>query len=171
MDRCCLLGNHGRCNSHRACQIQRGNRIHRPRPSLASKIQKSQRSRQLVCIMLLLFQLIFSLFSIFAIISVLSKKRSSLLSIGATVFWVIFCLLAAVFVWLPNALTVVANTFGIGRGTDLVLYVSLAIIFYVLFRLNVKLELMNRDITKVTREKTLSEVKKRDSSAPVGRSE
>ena len=104
--------------------------------------------------MLLLFQLIFSLFSIFAIISVLSKKRSSLLSIGATVFWVIFWLLAAVFVWLPNALTVVANTFGIGRGTDLVLYVSLAVVFYILFRLSVRIEGLNRDITKVVRDKS-----------------
>lgn len=105
--------------------------------------------------MLIFFQILFSLFALFAIISVYSKKRSGLLSIGATIFWTLFWLIAVVFVWLPNALTVVANTFGIGRGTDLVLYVSLVIIFYILFRLNVKLELMNRDITKVIRDKTL----------------
>lgn len=105
--------------------------------------------------MLISFQILFSLFALFAIISVYSKKRSGLLSIGAVIFWTLFWLLAVVFVWLPNALTIVANTFGIGRGTDLVLYVALAVIFYILFRLNVKLELMNRDITKVVRDKTL----------------
>ncbi len=105
--------------------------------------------------MLILFQILFSLFALFAIISVYSKKRSGLLSVGAAIFWTLFWLLAVIFVWLPNALTVVANTFGIGRGTDLVLYFSLAIIFYILFGLNVKLEMINRDITKVIRDKSL----------------
>lgn len=105
--------------------------------------------------MLILFQIFFSLFAVFAIISVFGKKRSGLLSVGGAIFWILFWLLAVVFVWWPDSTTILANKFGIGRGADLVLYVSLVIIFYILFRLNVKLELMNRDITKVVRDKTL----------------
>lgn len=116
--------------------------------------------------MLFLFQLLFSFFALFAIVSVYSKKRSGLLSIGATVFWIFFWLLTVVFVWWPDSTTILANKFGIGRGTDLVLYISLVVIFFLLFRLSVRLELINRDLTKVTRDRSLSEAQKRDSSAP-----
>jgi hypothetical protein len=105
--------------------------------------------------MLILFQILFSLFALFAIISVYSKKRSGLLNAGGATFWTLFWLIAVVFVWMPNALTVVANTFGIGRGADLVLYVSLVVVFFLLFKISVKLESLNRDLTKVTRDKTL----------------
>lgn len=115
--------------------------------------------------MLIFFQILFSLFALFATISVLGKKRSGLLSVGGSIFWILFWLLAVVFVWWPDSTVRLANFLGIGRGADLVLYVSLAVIFFLLFRLGVRLELINRDLTKVTREKTLSEVKKRDSSA------
>ncbi len=105
--------------------------------------------------MLVLFQILFSLFALFAIISVYSKKRSGLLSIGGAMFWIVFWLLADVFVWWPNSTVRLANFFGIGRGSDLVLYVSLAVVFFILFRLSVKIEGLNRDITKVVREKSL----------------
>lgn len=105
--------------------------------------------------MLILFQILFSLFALFATASVLGKKRSGLLSLGGAIFWILFWLLAVVFVWWPDSTTILANKFGIGRGADLVLYVSLATIFYLLFRLGVRLELINRDLTKVTRDKTL----------------
>lgn len=109
--------------------------------------------------MLILFQLLFSLFALFAITSVLGKRRSGLLSVGATIFWTLFWLLAVVFVWWPDSTVRLANFLGIGRGADLVLYVSLAVIFYVLFRLNVKLEMINRDITKVVRRDTIGNFK------------
>ena len=105
--------------------------------------------------MIILFQTLFSLFALFAIISVLGKKRSGLLSTGGTVFWILFWLLAVVFVWWPSSTVILANFFGIGRGSDLVLYVSLAVVFFILFRLSVKIEGLNRDITKVVREKSL----------------
>lgn len=121
--------------------------------------------------MIILFQLLFSLFTIFAIISVWSKKRLGLLSLGGVAFWVLFWLIAVVFVWWPDSTVKLANFFGIGRGSDLVLYVSLVVIFYLLFRLSVKLELVNRYLTKVTRERSVLEALERDSSTPFGRSE
>ena len=105
--------------------------------------------------MLILFQILFSLFALFAISSVWSKRRSGLLSLGGEVFWIIFWLIAVVFVWWPNSTVKFANFLGIGRGADLVLYVSLAVIFFLLFRLGVKIEMINRDVTKVVRDKTL----------------
>lgn len=57
--------------------------------------------------------------------------------------------------WVPNSLTKLANFFGIGRGADLVLYVGLVAVFYFIFRIYVRLEKMERNITKIVRDDTL----------------
>ena len=107
--------------------------------------------------MIILFQLLFSLFALFAIFSVVKKKQEGLLGPKGTLFWLLFWLIAIIFVWWPNSTVILANYIGIGRGTDLILYVSLAVIFFILFRLHVKIESIGRDITKVVRKETLGD--------------
>lgn len=107
--------------------------------------------------MLILFQILFILFSLFAIISVVKRKREGLLGPKGAIFWIGFWLLAVVLVLWPNSTGVVANYLGIGRGADLVFYVSLVVIFYLLFKLNIKLEAVGRDVTKIVRKETLNE--------------
>ena len=105
--------------------------------------------------MLILFQILFTLFVLYALGSVYRRKRAGELGPIGFVFWFFFWVGAALFVWYPESTNVVARAFGIGRGTDFVLYVSLAVIFFVLFRLHVKLESLSRDVTKVVRDKAL----------------
>lgn len=105
--------------------------------------------------MLILFQILFVLFSLFAITRVIVQRKSGSLGPKGTVFWIIFWLATILVVLWPNSVSVLANYLGIGRGADLVLYASLALIFYILFKLNIKIENMNRDVTKVVRSKTL----------------
>ena len=109
--------------------------------------------------MLLLFQILFSLFALAAMVSVLKKRQEGLLGPKGVVFWVLFWLIASVAVWWPNGTTVLANAFGIGRGTDFVLYVAIALLFYLVFKLHVKLESVGRDITKVVRKEALENEK------------
>ena len=120
--------------------------------------------------MLVIFQILFSFFALFAITNVVRRKKEGLLGPKGAFFWILFWLAAAVAVWWPNSATILANTFGIGRGSDFVLYISLVIIFYILFKLNVKLESVGRDITKVVRKKSLDD-QERDSSTRSARSE
>ncbi len=105
--------------------------------------------------MLILFQILFTLFTLYALSSVVARKRSGELGPRGLVFWVSFWVVATVFVWYPEATNRVAQAFGIGRGADFVLYISLVVIFFVLFRLHVKIESMSRDVTKVVRDKAL----------------
>lgn len=105
--------------------------------------------------MLFLFQLLFILFSLFAITSVAKRKREGLLGPKGAFFWIGFWLLAMVLVLWPNSTVVVANYLGIGRGADFVFYVSLVVVFYILFKLNVKLESIGRDVTKIVRKKAI----------------
>ncbi len=111
--------------------------------------------------MIVFFQIIFSLFALMAVGSVWKKSHEGLLGAKGTVFWILFWVLAATAVWWPKSTTILANTFGIGRGADLILYISLAVIFYILFKLNVKIEGLSRGVTKLVREKALREVEKK----------
>lgn len=70
--------------------------------------------------------------------------------------WFLFWLMVIVAVWVPNFLTKLANILGIGRGTDLVLYVSVVVVFYFIFRIYVRIERMESNITKIVRDDALS---------------
>ena len=73
------------------------------------------------------------------------------------IYWTLFWLLAAGAILIPDALTRIANILGIGRGTDLAFYGSFVIVAYVLFRMVVRLDRIERDITKVVRHLALSD--------------
>ncbi|MBI3609122.1 MAG: DUF2304 domain-containing protein [Nitrospirae bacterium] len=64
---------------------------------------------------------------------------------------------AATVIVFPDSTLVVAHLFGIGRGVDLVLYVSIILILYLLFRVYVRLEQLDREITQVVRALALRE--------------
>ena len=112
--------------------------------------------------MIILFQILFTLFALFAIVSVIKRKKEGLLGSKGVFFWIGFWVLACVAVLWPNSTVIIANTFGIGRGTDFVIYVALVIIFYILFRLHIKLESVGRDITKVVRREAVGELKNKE---------
>ncbi|MFH1286165.1 MAG: DUF2304 domain-containing protein [Candidatus Magasanikbacteria bacterium] len=109
--------------------------------------------------MIIIFQVLFLLFVFFAILSVLKRRKEGLLGPKGMFFWIIFWAAAATAVLWPNSTTILANYLGIGRGTDLVVYVSLAIMFFVIFRLHIKIESIGRDVTKVVRKEALEEKK------------
>jgi len=105
--------------------------------------------------MIILFQSLFVLFSLYSIFFVIKKKRDELLGPRGMFFWILFWIgVITVVVW-PDGTAKIAHVFGIGRGADLVMYVALATLFFIVFRLHIKIEAMNRDVTKVVREKAL----------------
>jgi len=104
----------------------------------------------------MLIQILLSLFILFAVLKILGRFRVKEINAGPLVFWLIFWFVVGVVVWQPNLSTEVANRLGVGRGSDLVLYVSAAVLFYVIFRLTVRLEKIEKNITKVVRETALN---------------
>lgn len=108
---------------------------------------------------IILFQIIFILFSLAAIISIFTKRRDGSLTIRGALMWFSLWVAADVVVIVPQSTTIIANHFGIGRGSDFVLYIAIGLIFFILFRLQVKLEQMNREVTKVIRKDALNRIK------------
>ena len=109
----------------------------------------------------MIFQALIIIFSLVAIVSIFVRRAKDGLGVRGTAFWILFWLFVDGVVLFPNSTTVLANKLGIGRGVDLVVYVSVLMIFFVLFRLNVKIEGINRQITKIVRKNAVDEGKKK----------
>ncbi len=109
----------------------------------------------------MIFQTLILLASAVAISTIFLHRKKDGLGIRGTAFWILFWLAVDVVVLSPNSTTVLANRLGIGRGVDLVVYVSILMIFFVLFRLNVKIEGINRQISKIVRNNAIDNLKKK----------
>ncbi len=105
--------------------------------------------------MLIIFQILFFLFSVSATVSVVRRGRDGVLSKLGVAFWTAFWILANTAVWWPDSATMLANRLGIGRGSDLVIYISIAVLFFLLFRVHIAIERVNREVTKVVRDRAL----------------
>lgn len=105
--------------------------------------------------MLIFFQILFILFALFNAYNVIKRKKDGQMSSRGAGFWVLFWILAIIAVLLPDSTTVLANKLGIGRGADFVLYISIALLFFLIFKLHIKIEEINRNITKVVRKESL----------------
>ena len=79
--------------------------------------------------------------------------------IGMLSFFLWFPLWGAIgFVILfPSTTNIPAFLLGIGRGVDLVLYLSVLLLLYFVFRLIVRLERMDKDITAIVRSLALKD--------------
>jgi hypothetical protein len=110
----------------------------------------------------IIFQLLFAVFTAAMLRSVARQKRAGILSPRGALFWALFWLVALAAVWRPDVSTRIANAFGIGRGTDFVVYVALGAMFALLFRLHIKIESLQRDITRVVRRDALNAAARED---------
>ena len=106
---------------------------------------------------MLLIQILLVIFFLFALIKVIGRFRVGELSKKGVLLWSLFWIAAAIVVLVPNSTAYFAELVGIGRGADLVVYVALAGVFFIIFRLMVKIEMLNRDITKLTRRISLTD--------------
>lgn len=104
---------------------------------------------------LIIFQLLVVLFAVATIFNIIQMKQKGSLGTRGALFWILFWLSVAGAVMWPNSVQMIARSFGIGRGSDFVLYISVITLFFLVFRLHIKIENMNRDVTRVVREKAL----------------
>src|SRR3990167_2810362 len=108
----------------------------------------------------MLIQILSSIFVLFALWRVIEKFRRYELRPGEFIIWLVFWLCLGVAFFVPQQLTKLANLVGIGRGADLVLYLAVVVVFYLMFRIFARLEKMERGITKVVRASSLSQAQR-----------
>lgn len=71
--------------------------------------------------------------------------------------WSLFWLLAGIAILLPKTTDLIASKLELasGRGVDMIVYISIPLIFYIIFRLLIKIDKLEQNITKITRHLAL----------------
>ena len=105
-------------------------------------------------------QILLFIFVLFAASRAILQFRGGTIRFGALSFWLLIWIVALVAIFYPAETTRIAQLLGIGRGADVVVYASIAILFYMVFRLNVYLENVRTDISRLIREVAIKEVQK-----------
>jgi hypothetical protein len=105
----------------------------------------------------MIFQIIFTLFACTAMVSTLHTSRKHHLSVRGMFLWILVWIGALCVVWMPNATNTIAHVLGIGRGVDVVLYSTMTLLCFLLFRLHMKLSLLESHLTKLVRQQALEE--------------
>lgn len=109
---------------------------------------------------LLPIQAILMIFVLFAVSRAFLRLKDGSLSFGAFLFWSLVWLAAGTIIINPYWTTYIAKQIGIQRGTDVVIYLSIALLFYLIFRTNILIENLREEITKLTRIITLKNAQK-----------
>jgi hypothetical protein len=88
-------------------------------------------------------------FILFALVKVILRYGHRQIRKFQFLFWLAVWVGAAVIISHPDTSTFLADLVGIGRGADLILYVSFLIVFYLIFRIHLMLNRLEQDITQI----------------------
>lgn len=111
-------------------------------------------------------QIVLVAFAVFALSRVVLRFRKGGLPVIHLVTWFLFWAAVIVAVLWPTTTSAVAAWVRVGRGTDLVMYLSVMAIFYLVFRMFGKIEELERQITRVVRAAALKELDEQPAAAP-----
>ena len=100
---------------------------------------------------------------LFAVSRVYLRAKEKILSPKTALFWFAIWTAAAFGILLPKTTSSLAGIVGVGRGVDVIVYVSLALLFYLVFRLFVSVEDLRHEITYLIRQLALQNSAKRTS--------
>lgn len=100
-------------------------------------------------------QYVFLFLCALGVVNALRHLRRRHLSRSVSLGWLLFWMAAGVVVVLPQTTDRVARLVGVGRGVDVAMYISLLFLFALVFRLFLKLEQMERSLTRLVRDEAL----------------
>jgi len=88
------------------------------------------------------------------------QKRKKQIGANEFIFWLIFwCLVGVLIFNLKQIDRIVAFLGFSASGIDILLYLGIAVLFYFIFRLRLRLEKMEKDITTIVRNMALKDKK------------
>ena len=113
----------------------------------------------------MLQQLIALLIILIFVIRLFVLQKQKKIPAGEFIFWLVFWLIASAGIIFVKDLDRLAASLGFSAsGIQIIIYAAVAVLFYLNFRLRLKVEKMEKDITKIVREIALKEKNKNTSN-------
>ncbi len=104
-------------------------------------------------------QIIFIAFALFALGKTMARVKKRELSYALGSLAVVVWTAVIVFTIMPEWLDKISEMIGIGRGVDTATYISILVLFYLVFRVFVRLEGLEDKLTDRVREEALENFK------------
>jgi len=111
---------------------------------------------------LTLTQIFLIFFLLFALSRVYLRYKGGNVSLVGLIFWSSLFGFAIAIILFPILTIAIANRIGIGRGVDAVIYISIILLFYLVFRLYVYIQDLRQEISKIIEKFALKENEKQD---------
>ena len=105
---------------------------------------------------MLLYSIIFPIISILAILWFFYRYLKEKQSLVTVILWTVLWLFVILFSIFPRASEHFAGLFGITRGLDFIIIVVFLVLFYIVFRLFNKIDILQDEINKIVKEQALS---------------
>ncbi len=99
----------------------------------------------------MVIQILITLIAIVVALKAITQFRRHLLAPAPMIGWIIFWIAITILVWLPDLTDRIAALLQVGRGADAIMYLSLIAIFYLFFRVFVRLEKTEQLVTLLAR--------------------
>lgn len=108
-----------------------------------------------------IIQILIILFVLFAWSRAFLRLRGKNISIGEFSFWSLLWIAVIIIALFPNIIVGLSIMLGVGRAVDLLIYISIIVLFYLMFRLYVKMDVQAKETTKLVREIAIKNAKKK----------
>lgn len=105
----------------------------------------------------MIIKILVSLFALFAVSRTYLRQREGSIGFFSMIAWTILWCGIVFFLWWPKFSDVLANSVGVGRGVDALVYISIVALFYGGFRIYIKLEFIERELTSLVRALAIRE--------------
>lgn len=102
-------------------------------------------------------QVLIIAFATFAFARVVGKFRAGELTRTALLLWGTFWVAVIAVTLMPDVTTWFARLIGVGRGVDAVIYFAIIFLYYFVFRIFLRLEKLDHDITLLVRKVSIPE--------------
>ncbi|MFA5185747.1 MAG: DUF2304 domain-containing protein [Patescibacteria group bacterium] len=106
----------------------------------------------------MLIQIVLILVLLGALYVTWKRAKQDVITIIEALLWSVLWIAAGVVVLLPQTATLVANFFGVGRGSDFVVYGSVVTLFVLVFKIFISLDRVERKITDLVRKDALRDL-------------
>jgi len=105
----------------------------------------------------MLLQFLITIVVLIVLGEILTRHKKKELSVISLFLWLFIWLSIVVVAWLPDVTFYISRFLNIERGIDSVVYLSIVGLFYLVFRILLKIESLERKIEKVVRKVALKE--------------
>ena len=103
------------------------------------------------------------LFILFAVSRTILRFKDGSITTGEMVFWVLFWATGAIALLLPGKTDQIAHLFGATSGVNIIIYVSIILIYYLVFRIYIKINALSHELTRLIRSLAINEETKKAS--------